>query len=236
MRAQPSTGTILRALCGRDPEIVEAADLLELLKRIRADQDVKQLLRNIVQSPAVIQVMAGHSYSHNNGCDKFVLDSLAEFGIKLRLHVWWPTVRPESESNIHDHPWSFASSIIIGRLTTRGFISTDAKRGFVAAHYPTLAVPSTARMVKLAGTAGLDCVSEVAYGAGAFYVLSRSELHSVVVTQRVTATLVLQGRHESEWTRVYAEDSNKLLSPFAIRYFDENEIAERLSRLSALLS
>jgi hypothetical protein len=236
MRVQPKMGLLREELAGYDLETLGPSELLEVLRRIRARHDIKEMLSKIIGCPAVLEDMSNHSYSHNNGCDKFVIDSMSEFGIKLRLHVWWEKVNSESESNVHDHPWHFASNIIVGTLRMRRYAeSPGTTKEYVAASYPTLAAPLGARCVNLKGAAALLRVDEVEFAAGDFYFLCCSDLHSVVVSRCVTATMVLQGKHELQQTRVYARTSDDLLSPFSIRYFTQGEIATKLSRLNSLL-
>jgi hypothetical protein len=236
MRVQPNVGLLREELAGYDLETLGPTGLLEVLRRIRARHDIKELLSKIIGCPALLQEMSSHSYSHNNGCDKFVIDSMSEFGIKLRLHVWWEKINSESESNVHDHPWHFASNIIVGTLRMRRYAESPCiTKEYVAASYPTLAAPLGTRCVNVKGTAALLRVAEEEFGAGEFYVLCCSDLHSVVVSRRVTATIVLQGKHELQQTRVYARTSDDLLNPFSIRYFTQEEIAAKLSRLNSLL-
>lgn len=69
------------------------------------------LVQQIIRSPQLLAEVSARSYQHGNGFLKVVL---LDRGYKLRLHVWF--AGQSCEENIHDHRWSFASTILIGTL------------------------------------------------------------------------------------------------------------------------
>jgi hypothetical protein len=232
MRRQPNAGILRREILELGTGQADSSSLLRILRRIRAKYQIKQLLTEIVEHSAKASELVGHSYSHNNGFDKFVVDSLAEFGLKLRLHVWWGN---SGAPPVHDHPWDFASSILLGQMTVGRYAERKCESGmYRRARYPTLADSADCRVV-IEGTADLKCLGDEVLETGSFYCLCHGDLHSVVIANGATATMVLQGAHVANSTRVYGRAGEALREPFDVRYFTADEAIGKLERLRALL-
>ena len=76
------------------------------------------LLDEVLANPDLLAEVAGRSYHHGNGFLKVVLANRQ--GWKLRLHIWFPDA--PCEENIHDHRWSFASTVLCGALLSETFV------------------------------------------------------------------------------------------------------------------
>jgi hypothetical protein len=171
--------------------------------------------------------LVGHAYTHSNGFDKIVLDSLSEFGVKLRLHMWWRG-GSASESTIHNHPWDFASYVSLGTMEMRRYVvASGPGEGFMKAVYPTKATPEREEAL-VQGVTHVRRVGEHRYVAGRLYVLRHFELHSVAVVGDRLMTLVLQGPHLASSTDVYMQIGGCFPSPVAVDYFSAEEIGVRL--------
>jgi len=232
MRHQPDAGILSSEAHELEGSEADAVALLRILRKIRMSIQLKRLLAEIINSPERTRELVEHSYSHNNGFDKFVIDSVAEFGLKLRLHVWWTEALP---SPVHDHPWDFASCLLLGQMIVTRFTEVNDGHGtYLRARYPTLANQSD-RRVTVEGTCNLKALSETVMDTGSFYSLCHGELHSVAVRRRVTATMVLQGEHTARSTRVYVKAGDERAEPFDVRYFTIDEAMRKLERLRELL-
>jgi hypothetical protein len=232
MRLQPSVGILRRQLEGQESRHDSARDLSNILKRIRSRYSVEELISEVTKSTKKAAQLVGQAYHHNNGFDRIVIDSISEFGLKLRLHVWWNGGRSADESNIHNHSWNFASSVIFGVVTMKRYVESGGSDAtYTKARYATLARAKANARLTIEGHADLRCVSEKRFEANSLYSLSHADLHSVVMPPCATATLVLQGRHAVQFTTVYAKELNQLRNPYHPRYFSRNEILNKLTRL-----
>jgi len=115
---------------------------------------------------------------------------------RWRLNVWHPKMRTHGVSDIHDHPWSFTSHVLVGRI-----------KNIVYHHKPTdLIAPSHHRVVIKTGEnkqviepptdVGLGVYPDQVILAGGSYFQHRSEIHrteaepgTVTLNDRSPATL-----------------------------------------------
>jgi hypothetical protein len=236
MRLQPNTGILLESLHGCAGKQLEATALLEVLEHVRATYDIKEILSDVIDEPLWMDVVLAHSYRHSNNFDKFVIDSLSEFGMKLRLHVWWDAADACVKSSIHNHPWDFASSLLIGSITMRRFEeSTASKNTYTRMDCPTMARSDRPLMSVAQADVGLACIGSDYFDAGMLYCLSHTVVHSVA-HRGITATLVLQGQHLTDTTAVYVESLHEIESPSAVRRFTREEALSKLCRLQGVLA
>jgi hypothetical protein len=64
-----------------------------------------------------------NAFAHPNGFAKIALGVCLRSSVRLFLHVWTDDF---SDSDIHNHRWHFASTVIHGRLTNRQFTVRSA--------------------------------------------------------------------------------------------------------------
>jgi hypothetical protein len=101
------------------PLLGPGTDLAGIRRATEALRDHPALLRSSLNAlrhdSEALAAVAARSEVHANGFAKIVLYHGPNWS--LRLHVWTPWIRPESDDvNPHGHRWSFASWIITGTL------------------------------------------------------------------------------------------------------------------------
>lgn len=104
--------------------------LAEWMQHTFTPHCVLALIDEVLTHPVLLAEVANRSYHHGNGFLKVVL--AAHDGWKLRLHIWFPGA--PCEENIHDHRWSFASTILCGELLSETFVD-DASGPVVGQEY-----------------------------------------------------------------------------------------------------
>ncbi len=138
---------------------------------------VFSLIKQIISSPALLDEVSARSYLHGNGFLKVVL---LDRGYKLRLHVWFPG--SACEENIHDHRWSFASTILAGSLVSE--IWQDVAAGQGGTEFPEYlyhaAKPCLASFKEAVGISTLRRHSTRAQPVGSCYVLEEQTLHRII--------------------------------------------------------
>jgi hypothetical protein len=80
------------------------------------------------QSGSALDLALRMSYRHPNGFDKVSFDYTNLNEPTTRLHMWWPAGcdpldrrRGAEDSDIHDHPWTFKSTVITGEIQNHTF-------------------------------------------------------------------------------------------------------------------
>ncbi len=129
-----------------------------------------------------------------------------------RLHIWDPSYCGE-EPPIHDHPYDFTSTIIVGEMTNSRYQEDPAGDAYVRLRYPPGAeVERQSDRVRLSSTA-------TAFGEGDSYVQRAPELHaSRQLPGTVTAircswvdapTLTVCLRSEDSWVSGQGRDATR---------------------------
>jgi hypothetical protein len=67
-----------------------------------------------INDHSALDAIAKRSHFHGNGFYKVVLEDNEDF--RIRLHIWTP--ENNSEENLHNHRWHFASTILSGSLVS----------------------------------------------------------------------------------------------------------------------
>lgn len=151
---------------------------------------VYALIQQIIKNPKLLAEVAARSYQHGNGFLKVVL---IDRGYKLRLHVWF--AGQSCEENIHDHRWSFASTILTGTLTSEIWQDVDAHRNSaeLSTHeyvYHAATADQPAYKTDL-GLCHLRREAVVQQSAGAAYVMPELRLHRIINNgDRLVATMM----------------------------------------------
>lgn len=103
---------------------VKAADtcLANWMGSTFSHSQVVALLNEVLHNPELLNQIATCSYHRGNGFLKVVL--AAQQSWKLRLHAWFPNT--PCEENIHNHRWSFASTVLCGSLFSETFVDDPA--------------------------------------------------------------------------------------------------------------
>jgi hypothetical protein len=174
--------------------------LSDVLTKLRHEVGLRQLLDTAL-SPGRLD-----AYWHDNGFAKVVLATGKKTGRKLVLHVWPTAAVVDTEDNIHNHRWDFASAIIIGTLEMEIFTSDRAD--ITLDHYSYSPVGGDGRYrFERQGRMSVGRGAYFQLSAGKDYHLNNSVLHrawggrlgataSVVVQsapQRPVTTVLLRG-------------------------------------------
>ena len=135
-----------------------------------ARSGLRPALAALLEDDRAIRSIAARSYAHGNGFNKVVLAE--ENGVVVRLHV----AEGASEDNIHDHRWSFASTVLTGALENVTFAESDDgvpcdELRYLRDGASTEAVPIRTCRVREVGRRR--------YGPGDAYVQDRATLHRI---------------------------------------------------------
>ncbi len=157
----------------------QATDILADWMRMQFHPvQVYALVSQIIKNPTLLAEVSARSYLHGNGFLKVVL---LDRGYKLRLHVWF--AGQACEENIHDHRWSFASTILAGTLTSE--IWQDSCAADVHAlslqeycyHAAQDGQPASKTAV---GTCAIRRTDLVEQAVGQAYVMPEQRLHRII--------------------------------------------------------
>jgi hypothetical protein len=177
---------------------------------------------------------ASLSYRHPNGFDKIVLDYQGLDQPSLRLHVWWGDSIGDCNNDIHDHPWSFDSQVVCGRLVQE--IWTPATGGktdrvtFQVARIQLKQYPLQCAETDGGFVAARRRKCEHVE-AGQNYSLSGREFHRVYSLEKcVTATLVNQNP-VYRWFSTAWRAKNRLSTPLRGKSMSSAEYRLVLDRL-----
>lgn len=169
-----------------------------------------QLIDDILTHEEDLVTIAARSYRHVNHFDKIVLvDSVDRRGYRLTLHLWDPPYT-ESEINdelIHDHRFSFWSTILVGTLVSENFEPSPSGRPYRQYTYlpEKVADGATAsNFYEFVSQTGLVQLAESVERSGNSYYLAYHRTHRVVLPRdAMTCTLVLRGPRERERSNVF---------------------------------
>lgn len=190
---------------------------LNLVKRIGEGPCIFGLLSRFLEDETLLDEIAGRSYRHVNHFDKIVLvDTGAQLGYRLTLHAWCPPYS-EKELNdelIHDHRFSFWSTILTGRLVSQNFSrpedadasSVNPRIGFQQYRYSPekQGVSTTSNFYEFVGETELEVTGDSVEEQGNAYHLKYHRIHRVVLPlESMTCTLVLRGPRERNFSNVY---------------------------------
>ena len=179
------------------PGPVHAADLSAALSFALADRAaLRDWLAALLADPAIVAAIVMDSYWHKNGFAKFVLYRDERFS--LRLHVWPPGADRLGESDPHAHRWCFASTVLVGTgLEVVEYAEHDKGRSYQRYDY------DGSRLVA-SGPATLLAMHEHVIPRSKRYTTAIETVHTVKpMGSDLLATLVLQGRRQSDATAVY---------------------------------
>lgn len=173
-------------------------------------ENVRNFLSSLLLDKGYVETMSKIAYAHQNGFHKYVLYVSNTYGWKVRLHVWWDKYQKEIDYDIHDHSWSYVSSILLGEVTNELYDfnqeSTNKESFF---HYLYEIHDETA--VSSFTACGLKEISYLVerkeLKQGDTYTQHASILHKVVPIQKFpTATLVFHQQPFQKRNNVYKKE------------------------------
>lgn len=183
---------------------------LALLERADKSVAVAQELRQIIEPHNLASLFdefvtatqsAVHhhtdSYTHDNGFDKIVLFQDHNTRMKMRLHIWHPSIIPNTRrarQNVHNHRWDFSSAVLIGHATNVSYRFAEAdEKGEGFFHYRYYARGSKEHYeVEERQKAELICTNTRQVRRGEVYSIEAETLHRVdTPCDELVATLVI---------------------------------------------
>lgn len=211
---------------------------LEFVRRLGQPSRIVPLLRLLMNSPMLAQV-AARSYRHVNHFDKIVLvDSDDPSQYRLTLHLWAPPYSADQleEELIHDHRFSFWSTILTGALVSQNYSVSENGKRFRQYRY----IPEDRDALNFYRFVGERTLSarEVVRGAvGEAYFLSHEKVHRVLLPRsRTVCTLVLRGPRQSNHSNVYNTvypEENIEMTPVM---HSKEQLQEKLSHLLRVMA
>jgi hypothetical protein len=174
--AAPTLSRVIDALDQHYANGGEAdAHLAAWMQHIFSPACVLGVVEEVLASPNLLAEVAARSYHHGNGFLKVVL--AARHGWKLRLHIWFPGA--PCEENIHDHRWSFASTVLCGELLSETFVDNPAGTvSGVAYQYHARNTGQDSHKIAMGGFR-LHSQGQTLRRAGEAYSLPSSVLHRI---------------------------------------------------------
>jgi hypothetical protein len=177
-----------------------------LVQAIGQPANIIPVLRDILNDREALLAIAGRSYRHVNHFDKIVLvDSPDQQRYRLTLHLWSPPYT-ESELNdelIHDHRFSFWSTLLTGDLVSENFQRSET--GHVFRQYQYVPERQTlSNFYRFMGEVPLLRSDPQRKQAGETYYLYYETTHRVLLPlDSMTCTLVLRGPRLRNFSNVY---------------------------------
>jgi hypothetical protein len=198
-----------------------------------------ELATAVLEDERLLAEIAGRSYRHVNHFDKIVLvDVGRQSGYRLTLHLWRPPYT-EAEVNdelIHDHRFSFWSTVLAGELVSENFLESTTGGGTVYRRYRYVpeksALSSVSNFYEFVGEAALERTDLSQKPAGETYHLRNVRTHRVLLPHdRMTCTLVLRGPRLRDYSHVYNRSYPDQNTRLRNTMFTPAEVAERLASL-----
>ncbi|MHC3470900.1 hypothetical protein ACYF6T_19615 [Streptomyces sp. 7R007] len=221
-------------------------DNLEFVRRLGAPACIGDLLSAYLDDDESLKQVAGRSYRHVNHFDKIVLvDPGIVGGYRLTLHAWCPPYTEDElcDELIHDHRFSFWSTILTGRLVSQNFSRRPAgmteQAGTAGGAVTSLrqyryspekaGVSTQANFYRFVDEAALEMTGESVEDMGNAYYLEYHRIHRVVLPmESMTCTLVLRGPREREFSNVYNTAYPSTDTQSANVMFTPDELAGKL--------
>ncbi|MEU4209493.1 hypothetical protein AB0F13_05705 [Streptomyces sp. NPDC026206] len=222
---------------------------LSLVKRLGAAPCMTDLLNQYLADDDLLDEIAARSYRHVNHFDKIVLvDSGDRLGYRLTLHAWCPpyTEKELHDELIHDHRFSFWSTILTGRLVSQNFYRTDSPEAAAAPGDPTTlfrqyryspekqGVSTHSNFYEFVGETELRMTGESAESQGNAYHLQYHRIHRVALPmEAMTCTMVLRGPRERDFSNVYNTAYPSTDTQSGNTMFTRDELAGKLRNILA---
>src|SRR5690242_4658564 len=93
---------------------IKPEELTKVLSIYVTRDSLSDYLSELTNSDDGFENSVPFRYRHQLGFEKYILyEGTGKFERRVRMHVWKAT---GVESNIHDHAYSFASIIVVGKL------------------------------------------------------------------------------------------------------------------------
>jgi len=222
-----------------DSSDVTIENNLDLIRELGEPRTYLQIASEILNDNRLLTETAGRSYRHVNHFDKLVLiDTGRQNGYRLTLHLWDPpyTEAQVRDELIHDHRFSFWSTILTGTLVSENF--QESPEGALYRQYRYVpeksALASVSNFYEFVGEMTLQRVDPSRKATGQAYYLRNVRIHQVLLPHdSMTCTLVLRGPRLRNFSHVYNRSYPRQNTRMTNTMFTPEELSEKLTRLSA---
>jgi hypothetical protein len=192
------------AIDGMSLDLAALSQGLELMPANR--HSLAEWLGGFIEDEQSVGYAASHSYLHANGFDKIILISNQLPFYKLRLHIWNGLGGPsELRGHIHNHRWSFASRLIMGKARHDLYEERTNGEMYYKYDYLPSSVPG-AFTLRTRGTQTLERLLSLQVTAGATYSIHHSAIHRVIAMEPMVS-IVLQGAAVGDGSTVFSTTS-----------------------------
>ena len=202
------------------PEQSQHPMIQDLVRRLDADQirpvqrrlqafDAVELLETTtdVGNRHLIDAMCADSYIHPNGFFKISFPHSLDSPARVRLHVWLGYAFASQEPDAHNHKWSFASKVLIGKVTHDVLHVSPGPGNYH--HYEYKRVGRGHRYTHF-GTAELQLRRVEATPKGIIYSMDSRTVHRVRPDESAcTATLVVELAPARTRTDIFVANGGK---------------------------
>lgn len=198
------------------------------------------MLRQVLDDGALLADVSSRSYRHVNHFDKIVLVGNDDpSGYRLTLHLWSPPYTEDelTDELIHDHRFSFWSSVLTGTLTSENF--EKHPEGVVLQKYryiPEKRDRNFLDFYEFRGEERLRQTDPFHREVGDSYYLDGPAIHQVLLPRTsMVCTLVLRGPRLRSYANVFNTEYPKANTQFDNSMFSERQLAEKLVALLAAM-
>lgn len=199
---------------GQNPMIQDLTRRLDVdqigpvLRRLQAFDMVELLGTSTdVGNRHLIDAMCADSYIHPNGFYKISFPRSHDSPVRVRLHVWLGDEFANQEPDAHNHKWSFASKVLIGKVTHDLLHVTPGPGNYH--HYEYKRVGRGHRYTR-SGTVELQLRRVEAAPKGIIYSMDSRTVHRVRPDESgCTATLVVELAPARTRTDIFVANDRK---------------------------
>src|SRR6266404_1006744 len=209
------------------------AENLSLIGILGRQDNISAVFRDILNDTTLLSEIARRSYHHTNHFDKIVLvDTGTQLGYRLTLHLWTPPYSEQevNDEQIHDHRFSFWSSILVGNIIFQNYVRYASGVMFKEYQYipERLGVSTVGNYYIDVGESPLLEMERSGGNAGEFYHLTYNRIHRVVLPRtEMSCTLVLRGPRQKNYASVFS--NSQKYDPSGNTMFSPESVAEKLS-------
>lgn len=215
----------------------------EELERIVRSENLVTMLDEFVEEVKKSHHQHADSYRHDNGYDKIVLFQDKETHMKMRLHIWYPSLMPNvrrPRQNVHNHRWDFSSVVLLGyvdHVTYR--FAEQSEEGEEFSHYRYYARGSKEHYeLEERGKTKLVYLSTERFEKDTVYSVKNSTLHRVDVPDDMSVATLIITHENVGWVtndllskKSMGFDHVRLPSPAMTKY----EVAAKVKVLRKLI-
>jgi hypothetical protein len=186
-----------------------------------------------METEPLLNEIAARSYHHTNHFDKIVLvDTGNQLGYRLTLHLWAPPYsdREVNDEQIHDHRFSFWSSILVGDIMFQNYVRDASGVMFGEYQYipERLGTSTVGNFYLDVGQSPLLEKERSGGKAGEFYHLTYNTIHRVVLPRsEMSCTLVLRGPRQKNYASVFS--NSQKYDPTGNSMFTPASVAQKIA-------